>query len=118
KRDVVHPQWRVGRRQWLDVVAQVKERDERAILQPKEEMRVRAIFARAGHVVALDDVIERQAQNVFVEMPRLLGIARLVGVVVQLLNGSRGGQGGGGGPGGSGHGEAPRINPANSTIRN
>jgi hypothetical protein len=45
-------------------------------------------------------VVERQAQNVFVEMPRLLGIARLVGVVVQLLDGSRGGQGGGVGPGG------------------
>jgi len=85
--DVVDPQRRVGRGQGLFVIADVEEGDERTILQAKEEVRVGAVLARAGHVVALDDVIERQAQDVLVEVAGLLGIAGLVGVVVQLLHG-------------------------------
>ena len=56
------------------VVTQVKERDERAVLQAEEEVRVRAVFAGAGHHVALDDVVQRQTQDVLVKLPRLLGI--------------------------------------------
>ncbi len=68
------------------VVAQVEEGDERAVLQAEEEVRVGAVLAGAGHMIALDDVVQRQAQDVFVEVPRLLGVARAVGVMVQLLD--------------------------------
>ena len=92
KRDVVDPHRRVGRGQCRLVIAQVEKRDERSVLQAEKEVRVRAVLARAGHHVALDDVIERQAQDVFVEMPRLLGIPGALGVVVQLLDGRGRGQ--------------------------
>ena len=52
-------------------------------------MGVGAVFARGRHIVALDDVVERQAGDVLVEVPRLFRIARLVGVVVQLDGGGR-----------------------------
>ncbi len=75
-------------------------------------MGVGAVLAGAGDVVALDDVIERQAQDVFVEAAGLLRVPRAVGVLVQLLErgrrrqaGQRGcGRGGGGGSQDSGHG--------------
>ena len=38
-------------------------------------------------MVALDDVVQRQTQNVLIKMPRLFCVARTVSAVVQLLNG-------------------------------
>ncbi|MNT37947.1 hypothetical protein D3C72_1741140 [compost metagenome] len=118
KSDVVDPQRRVRRGLCLHVVAQVEEGDERAVLEAKEEVRVGAVFARAGHVVALDDVVQRQAQDVFVELARFLGVACLVGVVVQLLDGGRRGQGGQIGLRDGVHAESPYIDFCDSTIRN
>ena len=92
ERDVVDPQRGVGRGQRRFVVAQVKKCDERAVQQAEEKVGVRAVFPRAGHVVALDDVVQRQTQDVFVEVPGFFGVAGLVGVVVQLLHGSGRGQ--------------------------
>ena len=52
-------------------------------------MRVRAVFPRAGYMIALDDVVQRQAQNILVKMPRLFGVFGAVGVVVQPEDGRR-----------------------------
>ena len=118
KGDVVDPQGGVGRGLGLDVIAQVKEGDERAVLQAEEEVGVGAVLARAGHIVALDDVVQRQAQDVFVEMARFLRIPGFVGVVVQLLNGGWRRQCGCGRRGlGGGHGASPECG-SNSTIHN
>jgi hypothetical protein len=68
------------------VIAEVEKRDERTILQPEEEVRVGAVFAGAGHVIALDDVVQRQAQDVFVEVACFLGVPRAVSDVVQLVD--------------------------------
>ena len=86
KGDVVDPIGGVGRRQGTLVVAQIKKGDKGAILQAEKYVRVRAVFAGAGHNVTLDDVVERQAQNIFVKVPCGLGVNTAVGVVVQLLN--------------------------------
>src|SRR5260221_12499949 len=97
--DVVDPQRRVGRGQGLFVVADVEEGDERPILQAEEEVRVGAVLARAGHVVALDDVIERQAQDVLVEvagLPPPPGPFGGGGGAVAAGGGGGGGEGGGG----------------------
>jgi hypothetical protein len=94
--DVVDPFRRVGAGQRGLVVAKVEEGDEGAVLQAEEEVRVRAVLAGAGHVVALDDVVQRQAQDVLVEAACFLRVFRAVGVVVQLLDGCGCGQGGGG----------------------
>jgi hypothetical protein len=83
---VVDPQRGVGRGQGGFVIAQVEEGDERAVLQAEEKVGVRAVFTRAGHHIALDDVVQRQAQDVFVEVPGFLGILGPVGVVVQLVD--------------------------------
>jgi hypothetical protein len=37
-------------------------------------------------MVTLDDVVERQTQNILVKMPRFFCVARAVSAVVQLLN--------------------------------
>ncbi|MCY1556575.1 hypothetical protein D9M68_933350 [compost metagenome] len=100
KADVVDPLGRVGAGQGGLVVAEVEEGDERTVLQAEEEVGVGAVLAGAGHEVALDDVVERQTQDVFVEAARFFGVARAVGVVVKLLDGGRRGQGGDGGHGG------------------
>ena len=92
KRNMVDPQGRVGRRQCRLVIAEVKKRDERTIPEPKEKVGVWAVFTSARHVVALDNVVQRQTEDVFIKMPGFLGIARAVGVVVQLLDGRRGRQ--------------------------
>ena len=89
KSDVVDP----GRRVWRSlgdlIVAEVEKRDEGAILQAEEKVGVGAVLAGAGYMVALDDVIERQAQDVLIEMPGFLGIAGPVREVVQLLHRGR-----------------------------
>ena len=82
KRDVVDPQRRIGRRLRGLIIAQVKKSDAGAVLQPKKQMGIRAMLAGAGHDIALDDVVQRQTQNVFVKMPRFLRIAAAVGVMV------------------------------------
>ncbi len=102
--DVVDPGGRVGGGLGFHIVAQVEEGDEGAVPQTEEEVRVGAVFASAGHVVALDDVVERQAEDVFVEMPRFFRVACAVGVVVQLLHGGGRGQGGQVGAGQCAHG--------------
>ena len=60
-------------------------------------MGVGAIFAGAGNVIALNDVVQRQPEDVFVEMPGLFRIFGPVGKVVQLLHRRRCWQGGRGG---------------------
>ena len=91
--DVVDPLGRVGAGQRRFVVAQIEEGDERAVLQAEEEVGVGAVLAGAGDVVALDDVEQREAQQVFVEMARFFGVFGLVGEMVQLLDGRWGRQG-------------------------
>lgn len=45
-------------------------------------------------MLALDDVVQRQAEYVFVEDARFLGVVRAPGVVVQLADGCGRGQAG------------------------
>ena len=92
KRNVIHPQRRIGRWQRGLVVTQVKKRNERTVLQPEEKVGVGAVFTGTRHDVALDDVKQRQAQDVLIKMPCFLGIFGTVGVMVQLLDGGRRGQ--------------------------
>jgi putative effector of murein hydrolase LrgA (UPF0299 family) len=47
-------------------------------------MGVWTVFARAGHMVALNQMVKRQAQNIFVKMTSLFCIPRTVSVMVQL----------------------------------
>ena len=86
KSNVVDPQRGVGRRKCRGVVSEVKKSDERSVLKSKEKMRVGAIFTRRWHVIALDDVIKGQSQNVFVKVPGFLRILGSIGIVMQLLH--------------------------------
>jgi len=65
---------------------EIEEGDERSVLQPEEEVRVRAVLARARHDIALDDVVQGQAEDVLVEAARFLGVAGTVGHVVQRFD--------------------------------
>ena len=94
KGNVIDPCRCVGRGGCGLVVSQVKKSDEGTILQAKKNVRVWAVLARAGHMVTLDDVVERQTQNIFIKMPRLFSVACAVSAVVQLLNGHGRWQGG------------------------
>jgi hypothetical protein len=71
------------------VVSQVKKGDEGAVQQSKEKMRVGAILASARHMIALNDVVQRQTQNVFIKMSRLFCIPGAISVMMQLLYVSR-----------------------------
>jgi hypothetical protein len=73
-----------------DVVAQVEEGDVRAVAHLEKDVHVGAVLARARHVVALDDVGQRQAQQVFVEMAGFFAVAAAPGEVVQPAHGGRG----------------------------
>ena len=95
KRNVVDPNRGVGRGQGCGVVAEVKKSNEGAVLKAKEEMRVRAIFSCGGHMIALDDVVQRQTQNVLIKVASFFRVFGPVGIVVQLLNGGWGRQVGG-----------------------
>ena len=81
----VDPYRRVRGSQGRLVIAQVKNCDERAIIQAKENVHVGAVLASARCMVSLDDVPQRQAQSVFVKMPGFFGIFGPVGAAMQLL---------------------------------
>ena len=74
------------------ITAKIKKRDERTILQSEKNVGVWAVFAGAGDMVTLDDVVQRQTQNIFVKMTRFFCVFCAVGVMVQLLDGRRCGQ--------------------------
>ena len=59
ERDVVDPRRCIGRGQGSGVVAQIKKSDERSVIQPEKEMGVGTVFARAGHMVALNQMVKR-----------------------------------------------------------
>ena len=50
-------------------------------------MGVRAILTGAGHVITLDDVVQRETQNIFIKVARLLRVFGSVRVVMQALDG-------------------------------
>ncbi len=87
QRDVVHPGWRVRRGIGREVVAEIEERDIGAVAHLEKQVNVGAVLLRARHVVGLDDVHERQAEDILVEMPRLFAVAALDGPVMQALDG-------------------------------
>ena len=91
KCDVVDPSRRIGRGQRGFVVTKVEKCNVRAITQAKEEMGVGAILAGAGHVITLDDVVQRESQNVFIKVARLFRVFGSIRVVMQALDGRRAG---------------------------
>ena len=84
--DVVDPRGRVRRGLGSDVVAEVEEREVRAVGHAKEDVHVRAVLAGARHDVGADHVHERQPEHVLVEGARLLAVAAAVGVMVQAAD--------------------------------
>jgi hypothetical protein len=87
QREMVHPTRRVRRWQWSLAVAEIEEGDERSVPHLEKDVRVGAILTRGGDVVLLDDVRERQAEQILIEMPGLFRIAASVREVVQSLDG-------------------------------
>ena len=83
ERQVVHPRGSIRRRIAGEVVAEVEERDERAVAHLEEDVDIGTVFAGRRHVVFLDDVRERQPQDVLVELAGLLRIAAAVREMVQ-----------------------------------
>ncbi len=105
KGDVVDPNRGVGGGKSGFIIPQIEKCNEGAVHESEEKVRVGAIFSCAWHVVTLDNVVKRQAQNVFVKMTRLFCILGAVSIMVQLLDGGSLGQGAQGGPlKGCGHG--------------
>ena len=86
QRDVIDPRRRVRRRLGGDVVAEVEEREVRAVGHAEEDVHVRAVLAGARHVVGADHVDERQAEHVLVEGAGLLAVAAAPGEVVQAAD--------------------------------
>src|SRR5574337_1626852 len=88
--EVVDPRGRVGRSLGLDIVTQVEEGNVRAVAHLEKDVDVGAIFARAWHALSLDHMDQRQAEQIFVEMPGFLAVATAPGEVVKAENRDRG----------------------------
>jgi hypothetical protein len=72
------------------VVAQVEEGDTGAVGHAKEDMRVRAEFLGARYPILADDVDQRQAEDVLLEVPGLLRVAASVGEMTQSVDRNEG----------------------------
>ena len=86
QRDVVDPLGGVRRFFGGDVVAQIEESDARAVSHAKEDVRVRAVLAGRRHDVTLNDVIQRQPEDVLVKMPCFFRVLAAVRKVVQPVD--------------------------------
>ena len=87
QREVVDPGRRVGRGLGGVVVAEVEEGDVRAVAHLEEDVDVGAVLAGRRHVVRLDQVDQRQAEQVLVEVPGFLRVAAAPGEVVEAADG-------------------------------
>jgi len=84
---VIDPGRRVGRGLGGRVVAQVEEGDVRAVTHLEKDVHIGAVLAGAGYHVALDHMHQGQAQQVLIEMARLLAIPAAPGEVMQRSDG-------------------------------
>ena len=85
KGEVMNPFWHVAAQRGAAAVANVEERDLRAIAHFEEEMTERRVLSRRGDVLGTDDVGQGQAQEIFIELPGLLGIDAAPGRVVETF---------------------------------
>src|SRR5215831_12081805 len=72
--EVMNPFWHVAAQRRAAAIANIEERNVRPIAHLKKEMTKWGVLARGRDALGADDVGQGQTQEVFIELPGLLGI--------------------------------------------
>jgi hypothetical protein len=89
KGEVMNPFWHVAAQRSTAAIANIEERDVRAVTHFEKEMTERCVLSCGWNALGANNVGQWQAQEIFIELPGLLSIDAAPSHVVETLEGDR-----------------------------